>query len=150
MICGLCLGLSLLVRKTKVVDDDGRAVSTDTLPSTSTDYCGCRCITRVLAAAVFCVSSVLLVSVFLKGTDPFTSWCPWCKYLSCVPSPWWECPQSVNGTNVGSGGLADNQCEYTVQGSTLVMRCPDGTTVSEPYSPSNPVTESTCKNLCKL
>merc|ERR1711865_615380 len=46
LICGLCLGLSLLVRKTKVVDDDGRAVSTDTLPSTSTDYCGCRCITR--------------------------------------------------------------------------------------------------------
>jgi hypothetical protein len=42
--------------------------------------------------------------VLYSNVDAY-EWCSWCKYLSCLPTPWWTCPSAVpmcqftNGTH---------------------------------------------------
>jgi hypothetical protein len=52
------------------------------------------CVVQVCVASlciiVFIVLSIILLAILFSGTDA-NNWCSFCKYISCVPTPYWSC-----------------------------------------------------------
>lgn len=117
--CGFCTGLCLLV--------DPRAKKLGGLRLLS------RYLLRVLGAAVTALSCATLLGLLYSGMDP-DSFCNWCHYLTCVPTPWWTCNVDMAGT-----------CTFESLNSTLYVSCPDGNQFDIGV---NPMDEATCRKFC--
>jgi len=59
-------------------------------------------------AALFIVAVVVGFSVFYSGVDG-NAWCSYCHYISCVQTPWWQCPEICTGFNATTGQYTDCQ-----------------------------------------
>ncbi|OQR87266.1 membrane protein [Achlya hypogyna] len=85
-------------------------------------------------AAFTIVFAVLFIALFASETDAKTA-CPWCKYLDCVPAPWWSCDAT-------SGECYGEQ----FKNGTLVVTCPSGKNLTAP--PNSAFTAALCTSLC--
>merc|ERR1712146_645000 len=95
-LAGLLLGLGLLIRErsTPMDHDGGMPLPT----ATEAGMFSCQNLTRVLALVLVVAGAVSLTTVLYRGIDPYTTWCPWCHYLSCIPTPWWTCPSRAGAS----------------------------------------------------
>ncbi|KAF0695658.1 Aste57867_13552 [Aphanomyces stellatus] len=80
----------------------------------------------------------LLFIVLLGNHTNATEACPWCKYLDCIPSPWWSCDSSAGGQCYGE--------QFT--NGTLIITCPSGQNLTAPLGSS--FTAATCTSVCNL
>jgi membrane associated rhomboid family serine protease len=56
------------------------------------DGCSTRqAVGGAVGAVGFAVIFVLVLGLLIAGVNA-SSFCTWCRYISCVPSPWWTCP----------------------------------------------------------
>jgi membrane associated rhomboid family serine protease len=81
LICGFMLGLILLTNTLR--DERGKRL----VPWYS------KLIT-VLAAVALVVWFLVLFSLLYSNKNG-NQYCPYCKYLDCVDTPWWTCPSAV-------------------------------------------------------
>jgi hypothetical protein len=64
------------------------------------------------------IGAVLLIGwlsfgfFFLYSARDAYEWCTFCKYLSCLPTPWWTCPSNVP------------LCQFTNGTSSYIGPCP--------------------------
>lgn len=72
-IAGLCLGFPLLIYLRR---DEDASCKQQTLA-----------VVGVLVFVFMFVAGVLLVYFRIDANE----FCPWCRYISCVPAPWWSC-----------------------------------------------------------
>lgn len=86
LIGGMCLGFALLIH----VDDAGRVRARQI----------CTAAVALLAYLFLLCGGVALLYFRVKGED----FCPSCKFISCVPSPWWSCDSAV--PDLCAAGLA--------------------------------------------
>ncbi|RQM23080.1 hypothetical protein B5M09_007305 [Aphanomyces astaci] len=77
----------------------------------------------------------LLFIILLATHSDASKACSWCKYLDCVPAPWWSCDTS--------GG----QCYgHKFTNGTLIVTCPGGRNVSAPVG--SDFTAAVCSSVC--
>ncbi|RHY06086.1 hypothetical protein DYB25_007424 [Aphanomyces astaci] len=79
------------------------------------------------------VNNFAHLSGFLSNA---TKACPWCKYLDCVPAPWWNCDAPVQGECFGQ--------QFT--NGTLVITCPGGRNVTAPTGSA--FSAAVCVSVC--
>ncbi|ETV90787.1 hypothetical protein H310_14457 [Aphanomyces invadans] len=84
----------------------------------------------------FTVGFALLFIVLLSTESNASKACSWCKYLDCVPAPWWSCDPPVQGECLGK--QFDN--------GTLVITCPGGQNITAPAG--SPFSAAVCVAVC--
>ncbi len=52
-----------------------------------------QAVSAVLASVGFVLLFVIVTALLYLGVNA-SSFCTYCHYVSCVPSPWWTCPSS--------------------------------------------------------
>lgn len=106
-VAGFCVGLSVLSRKRY---NSRRQEKPEKIYQIICSV-GCSFIAPVLL--------LLLVILFYVETDTLQE-CDWCKYLSCVPTPWWSCEPSC---------ATEHRFEPILSGpnkDSLLLTCPGG------------------------
>ncbi|KAF0695656.1 Aste57867_13550 [Aphanomyces stellatus] len=86
---------------------------------------------------VFTFLFAMLWLILLANHTDGSIACPWCKYLDCVPAPWWSCDAAA------SGGQCYGQ-KYN--NGTLVITCPSGRNVTAPFG--SEFNSATCTAAC--
>eukprot|EP00455_Lapot_gusevi_P002380 TRINITY_DN10942_c0_g1_i5.p1 TRINITY_DN10942_c0_g1~~TRINITY_DN10942_c0_g1_i5.p1 ORF type:complete len:141 (+),score=6.52 TRINITY_DN10942_c0_g1_i5:85-507(+) len=79
-VCGLLAGLVFLAPRC------GKC-GPQHMRGYATSYTECVVAISVVLLMVWFASGFL----FLYRYDNMSALCPWCKYLSCVETPWWSC-----------------------------------------------------------
>ncbi|KAH9099033.1 hypothetical protein LEN26_016403 [Aphanomyces euteiches] len=94
-----------------------------------------RLLGKIGGTFTFCFA--LLFLILLATHTNASNACPWCKYLDCVPAPWWSCDAStVSGECQGE--------KYT--NGTLIITCPSGKVVQAPVE--SDFTAAVCTSSC--
>lgn len=86
--------------------------------------------------AVISLVSIVLTYYFMSQAYDIAQVCPWCQYLSCIPTPWWSCTFSSGACDLVS----------SLANGTIVIRCPDGDT----FSSNGIYSEALCRQLCVM
>ncbi|KDO24929.1 hypothetical protein SPRG_09573 [Saprolegnia parasitica CBS 223.65] len=79
--------------------------------------------------------AILFLALFASNTNAMTA-CPWCKYLDCIPAPWWSCDATTSGECLGE----------KFNNGTLRVTCPSGRNVTAPTK--SEFTAALCTSLC--
>eukprot|EP00475_Leptophrys_vorax_P035777 TRINITY_DN5942_c0_g1_i3.p1 TRINITY_DN5942_c0_g1~~TRINITY_DN5942_c0_g1_i3.p1 ORF type:complete len:489 (-),score=-26.19 TRINITY_DN5942_c0_g1_i3:246-1712(-) len=107
-LAGFLLGFALLLRPQRgyidLRDTEGvqqaTAIAAAGGDPVTTKYSACQWWTRMAAAVAFLGMFTACITVLFTSGSTGGS-CEWCKYLSCVPSPWWSCDATPQGTQGG-------------------------------------------------
>ena len=78
-VCGFLMGNFMLIRRR--LDYFGE------VKNTKCYQIGFASLSMAVLVLGFLIGFVLLFT----NVDPHKS-CTWCKYMSCVETPWWDCP----------------------------------------------------------
>ncbi|GJP46624.1 hypothetical protein CLOM_g5891 [Closterium sp. NIES-68] len=104
-IAGFFLGFALLVKPQLGFIDlrDSSGVATATAIAVSggdpvtKKYSTCQVYTRIISGICFiALFAGCMAVLFTKGN--VAADCSWCRYMSCVPTPWWTCDPNAPGT----------------------------------------------------
>ncbi|ETV90797.1 hypothetical protein H310_14466 [Aphanomyces invadans] len=85
---------------------------------------------------VFTFLFALMFVVLLATRSDASKSCSWCKYLDCVPAPWWNCDTTGGGQCYGQ----------KFNNGTLIITCPSGRNVTAPLG--SDFTAAVCTSLC--
>ncbi|CAI5487635.1 unnamed protein product [Closterium sp. Naga37s-1] len=104
-IAGFFLGFALLLKPQHgfidLRDSSGVAAATAIAVAgrdpVTKEHSTCQVYTRILSGIIFmALFSLCMAVLFTKGN--VAGDCTWCRYMSCVPTPWWTCDPNAPGT----------------------------------------------------
>ncbi|KAI5058260.1 hypothetical protein GOP47_0026430 [Adiantum capillus-veneris] len=86
-----------------------------TNPEGTSKYKGYQIMLWVGAVILLVAGFIVGVVLAVRGVDG-SAHCWWCHYLSCVPSPWWDCDAVESSSERPT-------CNYVMSGTYMFMRC---------------------------
>ncbi|CAI7928905.1 unnamed protein product [Closterium sp. NIES-54] len=134
-IAGFFLGFALLLKPQHGFIDlrDSSGVATATAIAVSggdlvtKKHSTCQVYTRILSGLIFmALFSLCMAVLFTKGN--VAGDCTWCRYMSCVPTPWWTCDPNAPGTQ-GQGPVCQVR---SYQNGTGALVCTNQTMLAVP------------------
>ncbi|CAI5469881.1 unnamed protein product [Closterium sp. Yama58-4] len=134
-IAGFFLGFALLLKPQHgfidLRDSSGVAAATAIAVSggdpVTKKHTVCQVYTRILSGIFFiALFSLCMAVLFTKGN--VASECSWCRYMSCVPTPWWTCDPNAPGTQ-GQGPVCQVR---SYQNGTGALVCTNQTMLAVP------------------